>query len=290
MNEIMQMEAFKALYETQSYTIAAKQLGVSQSYLSKLIKNIETQYGLNLLVRKNGKIFLTNMGLKYYDSCIFILEEFHRIDEELKLSNNGKKDSISIGITRNAIMANFFAPMNKFISSNPNINVNIKEIHPESFKDALDMQDIDVAVGWYRGENSRHYDLYPIISGVWLLCVNAQHPLADRTCVYWSELKDYDIILSSDNNYRQRMILEFQKRGFTPKVKHYATMFYNILEMIDKNLGIAPIPSSLDLNTFKDLRRIPLLPELPCKFYIASRKDDPSPCVASFISFYLNNM
>lgn len=286
MSRILQMEALKNLWEKKSYTAAAKEMGITQSYLSKLIKKLEEHYHTELVARTQNGLVLTPAGEELYDSSCFILSEYYRIEQKLQQLSVSKENSLVVGITRNASMANFYVEISKFIATHPQIDVTTIEVHPEYFRDYLDMQRIDVAVGWYGSSSSRNYSVFPIVSGVWKLCVSNSHPLAARDEVFWKDLKDYEMILSSEDKHRSRLILEFQKKGFYPKIKHYAVFFYNVLELINMNQGIAPIPSTLDISNYKDIKTLDLLPELPCPFYVATRKGEEKSTVKEFLDYY----
>ena len=133
LNNLIQMEAFVQLCETRSFTEAAKQLHISQSYLSKLIRKLEEEYDILLVSRSGGALTLTKAGEKLYDSCSFILSEYHRLDNTLRLMASNQKEQLSVGITHNAIMANFYDPLKDFIDRYPDIEVNIIEVNPELF-------------------------------------------------------------------------------------------------------------------------------------------------------------
>lgn len=60
---------FVSVGETGSFSGAARQLGVSKSHISKMIRQLEEDLGATLLLRSTRKVQLTNLGEKYFQSC-----------------------------------------------------------------------------------------------------------------------------------------------------------------------------------------------------------------------------
>ena len=60
---------FAHVAETKSFTHAAERLGVTKSAVSKQIAQLETELGVQLLVRTTRKLVLTEVGERVYASC-----------------------------------------------------------------------------------------------------------------------------------------------------------------------------------------------------------------------------
>lgn len=63
------MTVFAVVVEKGSFTLAARQLGHSASYVSKEISRLEGRLGVRLLNRSTRKISLTDSGRTYYGYC-----------------------------------------------------------------------------------------------------------------------------------------------------------------------------------------------------------------------------
>ncbi len=83
------LPAFEAAAQTNSFTAAAKRLGMAQPSVSRFISNLEHHIGHPLFSRKNNRITLTAEGQKLYMATQLglghirsVIEEFNEMEEE----------------------------------------------------------------------------------------------------------------------------------------------------------------------------------------------------------------
>ena len=74
------MMMFARVVECQSFSEAARALGLSKSHVSREIARLEVRLGFKLLQRTTRKMALTELGLAYYPFCTRMLAEMHRAD------------------------------------------------------------------------------------------------------------------------------------------------------------------------------------------------------------------
>lgn len=65
---------FVAVSETESFTNAAKQLGISTAQVSRQVSALEERLKIKLLYRTTRKVSLTESGVVYYQHCRHILD------------------------------------------------------------------------------------------------------------------------------------------------------------------------------------------------------------------------
>lgn len=80
MSHLDEIEAFVQVVENNSFTLAAKILGISAAAVSKQINALEKRLTVQLLTRSTRKIELTEVGLTYYQQCQRILTELNEAD------------------------------------------------------------------------------------------------------------------------------------------------------------------------------------------------------------------
>ncbi|MBN9669887.1 LysR family transcriptional regulator [Roseibium aggregatum] len=97
------LAAFIVVAREQSFTKAARKLGVSQSALSQTIKALEEKLQMRLLSRTTRRVSATELGQSVLDS---ISGRFEAIEEELALlRGQGQRPSGIIRITASALPA-----------------------------------------------------------------------------------------------------------------------------------------------------------------------------------------
>ena len=69
------IRAFKAVVEAESYSGAARKLGLSRSHLSKTIKELEGELGVQLLHRTTKQVRTTEPGQAYFEACARIVND-----------------------------------------------------------------------------------------------------------------------------------------------------------------------------------------------------------------------
>lgn len=97
------LAAFVVVAREQSFTKAARKLGVSQSALSQTIKTLEEKLQMRLLSRTTRKVSATELGQQVLDSISGRLEEIE--DELTLLKAQGQRPSGTIRITASALPA-----------------------------------------------------------------------------------------------------------------------------------------------------------------------------------------
>jgi DNA-binding transcriptional LysR family regulator len=75
MPDFAQIETFVLTVELGSLAAVAKKQGISAAAISKQLTRLESELGIQLLVRSTRKIKLTDIGESYYLQCRRILEE-----------------------------------------------------------------------------------------------------------------------------------------------------------------------------------------------------------------------
>lgn len=75
MNILTMMEAFAGVVETGSFTAAAELLGLSKSFVSKQVSQLETELDVRLLYRTTRRLSLSDEGTRFYNHCKLIMAE-----------------------------------------------------------------------------------------------------------------------------------------------------------------------------------------------------------------------
>lgn len=82
-NRFGEMQVFRLVVETGSYSRAARQLRMTPSTVSKLIARIEARLGLRLFERSTRRLALTDEGQAYYERGIAVIDDFEAIERDL---------------------------------------------------------------------------------------------------------------------------------------------------------------------------------------------------------------
>lgn len=122
--DFKQLEIFVALVQNESFSIAAKELGISQPTVSLQIKQLEEELDTALFIRSTRELKVTEAGTLLYKEAKNLLTKRDRVMEKFGEKNQNK---IIVGVSK--IPASHILPkvLLKYRREFPNISVIIKE-------------------------------------------------------------------------------------------------------------------------------------------------------------------
>ncbi|MET3446110.1 LysR family transcriptional regulator [Ralstonia pickettii] len=74
MDQLLAMRVFCAIVEAQGFSAAAERLDSTHSSVSRQLKRLEAELGVQLLNRTTRRFALTAAGQRYYEACVDILQ------------------------------------------------------------------------------------------------------------------------------------------------------------------------------------------------------------------------
>lgn len=135
-----------SILEHGNISQAAKALFISQPYLSKYIKNLESELGVELVNRQVTPLTLTYAGERYLSYMKEIEEKYLKMKHEFEAISHFKKGRIVLGI--NPILASYtlyqFLP--KFIKTYPGLEIELVEESASEMETLLLQNKIDICL------------------------------------------------------------------------------------------------------------------------------------------------
>ena len=122
------LDLYKIFYyvaKNESITRAANELNISQPAISKQIKVLEEQIGIELFTRKRDGVSLTEAGEKIYNKIKNAMDLIYSAEDDLKSLNNLESGSINIGASKTIIHEYLMPYIKEFYKEHPNINIRI---------------------------------------------------------------------------------------------------------------------------------------------------------------------
>lgn len=80
MTDLNELQLFVQVCKEQSFTLAAKRLGMPKSTVSRAIASLESRLGVRLVERTTRSVSLTEVGALYLDRCQRVMEEAEQAD------------------------------------------------------------------------------------------------------------------------------------------------------------------------------------------------------------------
>lgn len=203
-----QLRAFAALARTGSFTLAAKDLFLSQSAVSHSMKALETDVGCRLFDRVGKKVLLTQAGEALLHHTEKILQEMAAARAGLEQLGKWGVGRLRIGASPTACQYILPSVLREFKESFPKCRINIE---PGDTLDAIESvrnNRIDLAIT-LEPRNEDQFEFHPLFTDELAFLVGAMHPWARQGHVVRNEIPKQSYVLYNKNSYTFRMVRDY---------------------------------------------------------------------------------
>lgn len=132
--------------KTSSITMAAENLNLTQPALSKYLKKIETELGIELFDRSTAPISLTDAGYRYVEAARRILDANYQLSKQLDQIRNNQNTEINIGISPSRAPYLLPVVMKKFLQTHRSIHVIFDECTTADMNSKLAHGNLDLII------------------------------------------------------------------------------------------------------------------------------------------------
>jgi DNA-binding transcriptional LysR family regulator len=191
---LRQIEAFIAVAEAHSFTVAASRLGLTAQAVSQLIAELEAILGFRLFDRTTRKVALSSAGRDFLGSASTLLRHVRAADSAADDVRNRATGVVRVGAP--LVLASTALPMamREFQRIKPKVVVRLRDVPVDHLIDRVADGDVDFAIGPDR-HTGEAVTALPLFDSAWVLWCAPSHPLArKRRAVRWAELADVAIV------------------------------------------------------------------------------------------------
>lgn len=238
-----EIKYFLTVAECLNFTEASKRLFVSQPAISKWIKHLEKELGLELFKRNTKTVTLTPAGEYLYAEWSVLFRKFSDTISNAYKIQHPKNDSLHIGVMYGLDYDNYlFAKINEFRSIYPNVSTHI---HIYNFYELrAKAADLDFIL-----TSSLETDYLPECEHIIIdemkvyIAMAKEHPLANKADLCMDDLKTQTFFcVSEQTNSKciQNLISEFKKKQLTPIIEPVDNI-QSCLMAVNLNQGVSVI-------------------------------------------------
>src|SRR5260221_10245389 len=203
-----QLRAFAALARTGSFTLAAKELSLTQSAVSHSMRVLEREVGCRLLGRMGKKVVLTEAGESFLVHAERILAEMALARAQLGQLGKWGQRRLRIGASTTACQYVLPGVLREFKESFPQCVIHIE---PGDTPDALELlrkNRVDLALTLEPREPTV-FDFRPLFEDEIQFLVSPTHSWARQGKVERSEITRQKFILYTRTSYLHEMIEQY---------------------------------------------------------------------------------
>ena len=200
-----QLRAFVTLARTGSFTLAARELHLSQSAVSHSMKALEGEVGCRLLDKLGKKAVLTQAGEQLLVRATSIIAEMAAARAELGRLGKWGQSRLRLGASTTACQHILPGVLREFKDSFPNCAISIEPGDTPEMIEALHAHKIDLAVN-LEPKRGEPLDFRPLFTDELHFILSPEHPWARAGRVNRSEIARQDYILYKRKSYTSAMI------------------------------------------------------------------------------------
>ncbi|MGI8966661.1 MAG: LysR family transcriptional regulator, partial [Limisphaerales bacterium] len=203
-----QLCAFAVLARCGSFTLAAKELCLSQSAVSHSMKALQEEVGCLLLNRMGKKVLLTQAGEQLLHHAEKILMEMEAARTSLVRLGKWGQSRLRIGASETACQYILPSVLRQLKEKFPQC---LLSIAPGDTSEALELicdQQIDLALVLMPQEE-KQFEFHPLFTDEMVFLTDPFHPWAKEGRVIRSEIPRQNYILYNKTSYTFRMVEEY---------------------------------------------------------------------------------
>ncbi len=262
--ELRHLRYFLTVADELHFSKSAEKLFITQPALSRQIKQLEDYLGTPLLIRDKRNVKLTRTGEYLKDEAQFIFNHLDFVRQNIRHLSSGDKGQLRIGFVGSAMQSIIPGLLRQIHDQSPDIHTVLTELPNQDQIDRIKKDELDI--GFIRTmrlpEGLYKKDVY---EESFCLVLPSNHPLDQKNFKTVKDLENESFILFSSqysHGYYEKIMSIFEDYGFTPKVAHESVHSSTIFRLVENELGIGIVPSSLKRGfnldiKFIDLNKIP---------------------------------
>ncbi|MDP7009952.1 MAG: LysR family transcriptional regulator [Verrucomicrobiota bacterium] len=172
-----QLRAFLMLASKGNFTLAAKELNLTQSAVSHAVKALEEDVGCRLLDRMGKKVLLTQAGEQFHSRAEKIFEEMSAARADLDILNQWGQGRLRIGAGEMACQHILPSVLREFQRKFPECRLNIDVGDTTELVNSLNENEIDIAMT-LEPVNEPSFEFRSLFTDELAFLVDPKHPWA----------------------------------------------------------------------------------------------------------------
>lgn len=233
---LLHLEYFKLVAETQNISKAANESYISSSGLSKVIARLEEEVGYPLFERYSNKLVLNEAGQVMYRFAEQVLEQQKKCKEDIKMLMEEAEKNVNVAIPGDRLISGIF---NLYMEENPDVMFNQFVMGSYECERAINNHEIDFAV-CHKASETPGFIWKPLTETQMCLAVGKAHVLAVNNIheIHLEEMKNELFFVQAASPDERNLILSWCKQAnFTPHI--YQSNADMTFQALNKGIGAA---------------------------------------------------
>ncbi len=225
-------------------TAAAELLNVAQPALGVQIRQLETELGLDLLVRHSRGVTPTEAGKLLFERARRILGDVEATQRELQAFSSPKTDHVVLGMPPSLMLLLGPDILIEARRCLPGVSLSLVEERSVVLLDAIDRGQIDVAFAWNVSERA---DLQrTALLEEDLLLVTSPEAQMEPGPVSFAKALDFELVIAGERGIIRNIVQgEARRLGLTMRLAYEVHSISSMKALIGRSGGATIMPYSL---------------------------------------------
>ncbi|OFA04869.1 LysR family transcriptional regulator [Duganella sp. HH101] len=241
----MDLRSLRYFVETvrlNSFTQAAESLHVTQSTISKMVRQLEQEVGTQLLLREGRTLTLTDTGSVVYQRGEQMLAAMQQLTVEVRDTQEARRGQLTIGIP--PMINLLFTPVLKaFRQRHPDIALTLREDAGQALERQVATGELEIGMTVLPADPQLALQTAPIASyPIWALAARGTFQ-KHRTTLKLKALAGMPLVLLKDDFALTRSLRHaFSAAGFEPQIAAQSGQWDWLVAMASAGMGVALLP------------------------------------------------
>ena len=285
--DLRHLRYFQAIAEELSFSDAAKRLNVVQPALSRALKELESEIGVELIARTKRSVALTAAGRILLDDTALMFERLEQTMRRVRRSAAGQEGELRLGYIGPPTRQFLGRVLEEYARRCPQVTVHLEERTPERVWEMV-------------AKGRLHIGLTrPVLAHAALrmqtqllrkerLCVAIPraHPWYARKSVPWRALASQPLIVLArrEGAGLHDEILAACRRGkVNPRLVHTPSLIGTVLRYVEAGTGLGIVPDSIgEAEAHPSWSLASLTPHFTVPLVMVWKAEQDEPPVAAF--------
>jgi len=240
---LRQMQAFAHVARHGSFTKAARELHLTQSATSALVKELEAKLGLLLLDRTTRSVLLTRAGEEFRARAERILADVANAVADTKDLADKRRGQVTIAASPLASTTFLPGAIAAFTTMHPYVSVELHDILTDRIIEQVRTGTAELGIGTFQKSVSE-VELVTLFEDRLGVVMPVTHPLAGKRRLRWRDVADQPrIALSQSSAFRPLVDNVFASLGVVPARPRFEVgSMGTAVALVEAGLGISILP------------------------------------------------
>lgn len=243
--DLASLQAFIAVSEQESFSLAAERLFLTQPAVSKRIASLESELNQRLFDRIGRKISLTEAGQTLLPRARRIIAEIEDSRRELANLSGRVRGKLKIGTSHHIGLHRLPSLLRQFKVNYPDVALDIHFLGSEDACHAVENGELELAIITLPSDTPERLEAESIWSDPLCVVCGREHPLINSK-LSMEKLMAYPAILPGPETFTREIIEQaFKTGGSGPQVDLSTNYLETIKMLVSVGLGWSLLPETM---------------------------------------------